>query len=97
MVSHLVFENLLPRTRWASKFSNPECFQFEHVGIRGNEDSSREEDRNEPCIREIFWVNEPVFSSCLCSHTHGGSYAFSSQMSRGDWLVLAVVVPLLLF
>lgn len=50
MVSHLVLEDLLPRKRWASKFSNPEYFQFEHIDIRGNEDSSREEDRNEPCI-----------------------------------------------
>ena len=72
VVSCLVFENFLPRTRWASKFSNPQCFQFEHIGIRGNEDSSREEDRNEPCTWGICWVTEPVFLRFLCSRTHGG-------------------------
>lgn len=67
IVSDSVFENLAPRKVWASNpahfTAQKGCFQCEHVGRRGDYDSNREGNRNEPSIWKICWVNRPVFQS----------------------------------
>lgn len=65
LVTFSVFENLWPgkaqtrnpaclATQWC-------CFLFEHVGMRGDYDSNRGDDMNEPCVWVICWLNQLVF------------------------------------